>query len=230
MIREEPYDQKDVDSMVGWYTNHCINRKQPFRSKDLHGYLTRMDKSCLDARPDSTGTEITLQYFFDGESCQQIRVDLTTITTTNVYFDLNHCEMACISPCFQKLKNDRQCNETLAEKRYHFNGKTCQPFDYFGCEINRNNFKNMEECQFICLKDYKIDLILTPVDNNTIETDFNCQEIEKQLPEIEKVVEKLDRIETVEEGLEILDNISSNYGPEKEGRQLIVGAAKKYLR
>ena len=88
----------------------------------------------------------------------------------------------------------------------------------------------MEECKFICLKDYKIDLILTPVDNNTIETDFNCQEIEKQLPEIEKVVEKLDRIETVEEGLEILDNISSNYGPEKEGRQLIVGAAKKNLR
>ena len=51
---------------------------------------------------------------------------------------------------------------------------------------------------------------------------FNCQEIEKQLPKIKKAMEKLDKTETVEEGLDILDNMSSNYGQEREGQQVIV--------
>eukprot|EP00092_Neocalanus_flemingeri_P027010 GFUD01029291.1.p1 GENE.GFUD01029291.1~~GFUD01029291.1.p1 ORF type:complete len:889 (-),score=142.97 GFUD01029291.1:58-2337(-) len=225
VISKEPSDQKDMDSMVGWYTNNCISRYKPLRSKDLQGYLTEKDASCLDKPPESNGGNLTVHYFFDGRSCQQVGVDLTRINTGNIFSTTDQCEMACMSPCLQTVKNSRSgkyCNTTNKRERYYFDGQNCQQFSYYGCEINRNNFKNKEECKFMCLDSYSAEYIVTPVDKNANETDSQCKKIEKQLPELEAIVKKLENVETVSEGLDNLENISSSNSPDSKERLLAI--------
>ncbi|KAI6190323.1 hypothetical protein M3Y97_00105300 [Aphelenchoides bicaudatus] len=160
------------------YTN-CAGNENNFKSetdcKDFCGSLITPNSDKCIYQPDwGPCNQLRYMWFYNLTSglCEQFLWGGCG-GNPNRFASFELCQVTCEIPssendtdiCTDKLDRGQWCEPMTNRYYFHQKSKTCKGFHYTGCGASRNNFKDVEDCEDVCIHRRRPTSLLTLASN-----------------------------------------------------------------